>query len=599
MCLAPDKKKVPKYFVATTALEEFWDTSYPIVFLGEWCKRYSRRSYFESIRSETLPSPIQENELFLTINYLKQAYERVLPVLAQTLNNIHGVNFSTRYWRIVIGPWLLFYLHTLYDKYAQIINLRKNYPDFISICLEKSCFVVPENTLVFSYYMFDDPYNLQLYSQVFNSLGYKFSTKKMTINFDPEINMANFVSPKTSIKSLVWLFFDLIDKAFPHRRKIVFETVYFQKIALARLMLKMKGRFWPYIESYRLSERLPVNSDMRNKIADIKFGDNEYERMLFPLISAGLPKSMLEGFFKNRANIKQKCLQPPKAIMSAIGWYFNEEFKMYSAECAESGSILLGVQHGGGYGSLEYLFIEDYELNITDKFFSWGWTRNDCHAKVEPVTATKLVKTQTGTQHKKSNEILYVTDYYSRFLLVYPLNADFWKDSLEKQSIFLTNLSKGVKDRLVIRPSRYEGGLDFKERFRSIIPDVRIDAWDIPFSERDYGLLICDHPFYSTTIIESFVNNKPTILFASPHFAANCFNKGAKKYWDKLKDIGVFYEDPVDAARSIEAIYNNIDDWWNEPKRQEGIKYFLTEFGKNSPQWDKEWAQVLEKVLND
>ena len=78
--------------------------------------------------------------------------------------------------------------------------------------------------------------------------------------------------------------------------------------------------------------------------------------------------------------------------MSAIGWYFNEEFKMFAAESAEQGVVLVGVQHGGGYGMLEYLFQEDYELSITDKYFSWGWTRNDCHAKVVPVSATKLIK---------------------------------------------------------------------------------------------------------------------------------------------------------------------------------------------------------------
>jgi len=37
-------------FLATTALEDFWDVSYPIVFLSEGCKRYSRRAYWESFK---------------------------------------------------------------------------------------------------------------------------------------------------------------------------------------------------------------------------------------------------------------------------------------------------------------------------------------------------------------------------------------------------------------------------------------------------------------------------------------------------------------------------------------------------------------------
>ena len=66
---------------------------------------------------------------------------------------------------------------------------------------------------------------------------------------------------------------------------------------------------------------------------------------------------------------------------------------------------------------------------------------------------------------------------FTRFPLPYPIGADFWKDYLENSRLFLSNLSPGVKERLVIRPHREDGGMDFKERFRDIIPDVRIETW--------------------------------------------------------------------------------------------------------------------------
>jgi len=591
------KKETSRYFVATTALEEFWDTSLPVVFLGEWCKRYSLKSRWEQLESTTLQSAIPENELFEVIKSLEGIYERLLPVLAQTFNDIHGVSFSTRYWRIVIGPWLLFYLHTVHDKYTQINILKQKSPDFTTICLDESSFVTPDDTLTFANLMTWDAYNLQLYSQLFHILGYKFPTKKIAVKLDLEVKRTNFVRPKTMGNRIIWLLIDLIDRVSVKRRKIVFESVYFPKAALIKLMLKMKGNFWPYVGSDKLRGNLPCNKDVRKEIASIKFGDNEFERMLLPLISTGLPKSMLEGFLSNKVNISRKCIYPPKAIMSAIGWYFNEEFKMYAAQCADNGTALFGVQHGVGYGMLKYLFLEEYELSITDKYFSWGWTRNDCHAKVEPLPATKLVKERSRKRSQGSNDILYVTDFFNRFMMIYPLRADLWKDYFDRQSVFLSHLSQRVKEHLVIRPSREDGGMDFNERFRGVISDVRIETWAKPFYEREYSILVCDNPCYSTPFIESLVNNRPTILFTNPHFVANYTNQRAKPYWDRLKEIGLLYDDPVEASKKIDEIYGNINNWWHEPKRQEGVRFFLSEFGRVSDQWEKEWVEVLERTL--
>ncbi len=587
-----------RYFVATTALEEFWDTSYPVVFLGEWCKRYSRRSYGGSFESTTLPSEISEEGIFEVISYLQEVYERLLPVLAKTFNEIHGAGFSTRYWRIVIGPWLLFFLHTVHDKYVQIISLKKKYPDFFTTCLDEACFVVPDDTMAFANLMKGDAYNLQLYSQLFGLLGYKFSTGKTAVSPDHEVKTFFSLKPKRFLKRLVCLFIGLVDRSSLDRKKVIFESTYFQRPALLKLMFKMKGKFWPYVGSEKMPSDLTVDHDLRKKIGSIEFGDNEFEKILLPMISMDLPQSMLEGFSRNRADIRQKCSRPPQAIMSAVGWYFNEEFKVFAAECAESGTKLLGVQHGGSYGMLAYYFQEEYELGIVDKYFSWGWTRHDAHAKVEPVSATKLVDKKQIKSRDKSNDILYVTDAIARFTLFYPIRADYWKDYFVQQSMFLSHLSKGVQERLVMRPHREDRGMDCKERFRDIIPDVKIETWAQPFSERDYGLLVCDHPCYSTTFIESLANNKPVILFANPLFAANCFNEKAKVYWDRLKEIGVAYDDPLEASKKVNDIYDSVDDWWNQPERQEGIRFFLSEFGRVSVQWDREWAAVLEEVLS-
>jgi hypothetical protein len=42
-------------FLATTALEEFWDTSGPILFAGEWCRLPERAAVWRALDAEVLP----------------------------------------------------------------------------------------------------------------------------------------------------------------------------------------------------------------------------------------------------------------------------------------------------------------------------------------------------------------------------------------------------------------------------------------------------------------------------------------------------------------------------------------------------------------
>lgn len=84
-------EKNKQVFLATTAIEEFWDTTKPILFLGKWCLRYSRRSMWEQLQGEVVNGMWKESEKNHDVyRYVSEVYEKVLPSLAQALNSIHG-----------------------------------------------------------------------------------------------------------------------------------------------------------------------------------------------------------------------------------------------------------------------------------------------------------------------------------------------------------------------------------------------------------------------------------------------------------------------------------------------------------------------------
>src|SRR5437870_3002631 len=108
-------------FLATTALSEFWDDKEEILFLGSWCLRQDRRSSWSGLRHRVLPSPWDDRDRFYkAAGMLDACGEQMLSLLADRLNTLHGIQAPPRYWRILIGPWLVHHLHVAYDRFIHL-----------------------------------------------------------------------------------------------------------------------------------------------------------------------------------------------------------------------------------------------------------------------------------------------------------------------------------------------------------------------------------------------------------------------------------------------------------------------------------------------
>ena len=168
-----------KVFLATTALEEFWDTTKPIVFLGEWCFLYDRRTFWEPLNGQLLESPFDNAKAgHAAYLYVNDIYERILPLLENALNTLHGTHYSQRYWRIVLGPWLQYYLPAIYDRYIHLKRALERYPDCTTIALSEDSFIVPTDTADFIFHVWkEDSFNLQIYTKILASLGKTFPCK--------------------------------------------------------------------------------------------------------------------------------------------------------------------------------------------------------------------------------------------------------------------------------------------------------------------------------------------------------------------------------------------------------------------------------------
>ena len=115
-------------FLVTTADERSWSKDKPTLFLGEWCKRFSKKKNWENIDGITIPYHWSDyNKFNQDHKYLDELYEKVLRSVVKCLNDLHSVNGSVRYWRTIIGPWLYYFVQIFYDRWKMIANSISNY----------------------------------------------------------------------------------------------------------------------------------------------------------------------------------------------------------------------------------------------------------------------------------------------------------------------------------------------------------------------------------------------------------------------------------------------------------------------------------------
>ena len=183
-------------FLATTANQLYWKKDEKILFLGEWCKLYDQKHVWQKLDHETLPYHWEDREkLHRDYLYCESVYEKILEQLSGQLNQIHGVDHSSRYWRIVIGHWLFFFVSTIYDRYLSVkaaidSSLVTNtwFPPFKSgslVCADHQTFLQKFHN--------EKNYNLLVFGEIARKLkGFPFEIKRGPLQFEQLDQKKNF-----------------------------------------------------------------------------------------------------------------------------------------------------------------------------------------------------------------------------------------------------------------------------------------------------------------------------------------------------------------------------------------------------------------------
>ena len=102
-------------------------------------------------------------------------------------------------------------------------------------------------------------------------------------------------------------------------------------------------------------------------------------------------------------------------------------------------------------------------------------------------------------------------------------------------------------------------------------------------------LCVCTHN--ATVFLETLVMNFPTIIFWNPsHYE---IRSEAAPFFDLLVEAGILFYTPEAAAKKVNIVEHNVNEWWFSDQVQAARTEFCERYALTSSEWLEEWSTFL------
>lgn len=550
-----------KRFLVTTALEETWRDDQPVLFLGEWCRRYDRKEKWQGLAAEVVPYHWDDRKkLHQDYLYLQNVYEELLAGLSVQLNALHGVDHSIRYWRILVGPWLGYFIQMLFDRWTMLRHAIAGFDiEGTRVVSGEQSSLVPNDTEGFLALCITDAWNEAICGELLEWMGVPIEPVAGHAADDESLSRSAYrIGLKRRLKRALARAASGIFGMLGSEREYFFITSYLpiKQDLLLQWRLGQIPKLWHSVKS----PAAVANQAARRQQAVIPGDVNDFPAIARTMALRHIPTAYREGY-RSLLAVTQKLPWPrqPKAIFTSNSWASDDVFKAWAADKAEGGAPLLIGQHGGSYGIALWGFTEDHQIAIADRFLTWGWTQAD-QRKVVPVGNFKgFGKAQTTDKHGVALMVEMVMPRTSHHMYSVPV-AHQWLGYFEDQCRFVQALPQHLRDQLLVRLYTIDYGQCQRQRWQDRFPSIRLDEGLQPMAKLIARSRLYISTYNATTYLETMSLNIPTIMFWNPeHWELRA---SAVLAFEKLKAAGIFHETPESAARQMADVWDDVDGWW-------------------------------------
>ena len=587
-------------FLVTSALEATWPADEPIVFLGEWCLRYSRRDVWSALDYSVAPYHWDDRSRIPTdLEYISDVYEALLPELAQVLNDIHGVSYSVRYWRIVVGWWLFYFAQIFFDRWQVMQAADETYPNARMLRMPAVSAVPASRDMTeFLDSMTGDAWNERLSADIaerWTGIQVEVAARSSATVGEPKAAV-EIDRPTPSVRSRIYTRVTRVMDWFGrrhifHGEGVALHSDYLRQPEKVKLALMLRQ-----IPSMGLPARLPwspVDSEQRKWVLATP-GAAAFASALAELVPEYLPACYLEGYGESSKLAEaSSSMRIPSVIMTANAFSSDDRWRMWASSKCELGAKLVIAQHGGHYGAGAWSASQMNEIAISDRYLSWGWSDIN-QEKVHPAPATKLIgmKRRHPSRTGVCLQVTCALPAQSYWMYSVPTGPQF-EDYLTDQLLFAASLSDDVRDELVVRLSSREYGWDIAGRWRDAEPSIETDSGKRPIRSLLANARLYVATYNATTFLESFTQGIPTVMFWNPKFWE--LSEEALPYFDGLRQASVLFDSPVACAAHVNSIWDDVPGWWSSPEVQSAVQSFSQKFAYTGPKPLRELKTALTR----
>ena len=576
-----------KYFLVTTALESTWDSSCKTVFLGEWCKLYKKKSIWEKMDTITHEYHWNDREKYYSdYQYLDSLYEKKLVLLSQKLGKMHGVTTNIRFWRIIIGPWLRFFIDSVFDRYENVRSLKELHKiENTSMLQYKLSDWAPSNFACFYKQFTSDAWNHVIFSECIKDIDLPFVEADITLEKTKEEQL----SFKDKLINKVLLFINKLTPSFLNKIVIVAPYIGIGKLFKWQLQLEQLP-FLSREQSFNFPKNIDTAKRFLLKDDNVKDG---YERLLDRLIVNLVPFNYVENFDifykKSLACYPKK----PSVIYTANAYQANDSFKFWLAHHAENKIPFVVGQHGGNIGIARVNQTEDHQIKIADVYFSWGWS-DAKKVNIKPFPTPQLDKIQP--KYKQSGDIIMaISDYPRYFYCQYSVPvASQVLGYIDEQIEFIDSLNRNLMKRFKIRLASDNFDWNLKERLLDSGYENFFDNSKQKFIPRLNDCSLSVSTSNTTTFLETLSLNFPTIVFFNPIWHE--VREDAKELVESLRRVGILHETPSSAAIFLNGLDGNIKNWWGDEELQKVREEFCNTYTLKNSDWSHQWQRLFESL---
>lgn len=565
-----------KRFLITTADERTWRRDGPVLFLGEWCRRYDRRAAWQSLDAEVVPYHWDDRQkLDDDYDRLQSIFEALLSRTGSALNEYHGAERSARYWRILVGPWLHAYVHVLFDRWTMVERASERY----EIAGTQICDLAPQRAI-----------GADFLSAAYNEIGWEQYLFGKVITYQDRIPWQLIaVEPEPAVQeparrpagraALQRAFATLLARFTKSNESMIIRS-YLPRLEEIKLQMLL-GQV-PKLWTPPRLDAVPPDMSRRGDFHVTVSSQDPFVRFAASMIAEQIPTAYLEGY-QSLKQAAERLPWPsrPRVIFTSNVYQFCEVFQEWSAVKAEAGHPLVIGQHGGFVGVGKRQPGEDEPVQVCDRFLTWGW--RDERPRVHPSIIFTNVGKRVGRWNRSGNLLLVTVPV--RLLPIrnmsWPVGANQSAAFVDEQIRFGRALGEPARASMTVR---IRAALDTKmgsgyvARWKEAIPGVEIDPSTGPLEPRLRRCRVFVYTYNSTGFLETLARNIPTVMFWNPWYFE--LRRSAQPYFDLLAEARIYHQTPEAAAQHVNDIWHDVAEWWNRPAVQQARRIFCDEYAR-------------------